>query len=41
VHAPRKGAPFEGDSPLYYMLENGLPALREVARMLVRQAEAR
>jgi hypothetical protein len=41
VHAPRKGAPFDGDSPLYYMLENGLPALREVARMLVRQAEAR
>ena len=41
VHAPRKGPPFEGDSPLYYMLENGLPALREVARMLVRQAEAR
>jgi hypothetical protein len=41
VHAPRKGAPFDGDSPLYYMLENGLPALREVARMLVRQAEGR
>src|ERR1700749_3976 len=33
VHAPRKGAPFEGDSPLYFMLENGLPALREVARL--------
>ena len=41
VHAPCKGAPFDGDSPLYFMLENGLPALREVARMLVRQAEAR
>ena len=41
VHAPRKGPPFEGDSPLYYMLEKGLPALREVARMLVRQNEPR
>jgi hypothetical protein len=41
VHAPRKGAPFEGDTPLGYMLENGLPALREVARMLVRQAQPR
>src|SRR6202171_2320718 len=27
VHAPHEGAPFEGDSPLYFMLENGLPAL--------------
>src|ERR1700729_1615797 len=34
VHAPRKDAPFDGDSPLYFMLENGLPALREVARLL-------
>ena len=33
--------PFEGDSPLYFMLENGLPALREVARMLVRESEPR
>jgi len=41
VHAPRDEAPFEGDSPLYFMLENGLPALREVARMLVRQSEPR
>jgi hypothetical protein len=41
VHGPSKGPPFEGDSPLYYMLENGLPALREVARMLVRQSEPR
>jgi hypothetical protein len=41
VHAPRKGAPFEGDSPLYFMLENGLPALREVARLLVRKSEPR
>jgi len=30
-----------GDSPLYFMLENGLPALREVARMLVRESEPR
>ena len=36
VHGPRKALPFAGDSPLYFMLENGLPALREVARMLVR-----
>ena len=41
VHAPRHAPPFEGDSPLYFMLENGLPALREVARMLVRENEPR
>ncbi len=41
VHAPHVGPPFEGDSPLYFMLENGLPALREVARMLVRESEPR
>ncbi len=41
VHAPREGAPFQGDSPLYYMLENGLPALREVARLLVRESKPR
>jgi hypothetical protein len=36
INAPRDAAPFKADSPLYFMLENGLPALREVARMLVR-----
>ena len=36
VHGPREAAPFSGDSPLYFMLEKGLPGLREVARMLVR-----
>jgi len=41
VHAPRKEPPFDGDSPLYFMLENGLPALREVARLLVRQSRPR
>ena len=41
VNAPRPDAPFAGDSPLYFMLENGLPALREVARMLVRESEPR
>ncbi len=41
VHAPRAGAPFEGDSPLYFMLEKGLPAMREVARLLVRESEPR
>jgi hypothetical protein len=41
VHGPRKAPPFDGDSPLYFMLENGLPALREVARLLVRESEAR
>ncbi len=41
VHEPRAAAPFDGDSPLYFMLENGLPALREVARLLVRQSEPR
>jgi hypothetical protein len=41
VHSPHLGPPFEGDSPLYFMLENGLPALREVARMLVRESEPR
>jgi hypothetical protein len=41
VHTPHPDLPFEGDSPLYFMLENGLPALREVARMLVRESEPR
>jgi hypothetical protein len=41
VHAPSPKPPFEGDSPLYFMLENGLPALREVARLLVRESEPR
>jgi hypothetical protein len=41
VHTPQDAAPFGGDSPLYFMLEKGLPALREVARMLVREAEGR
>jgi hypothetical protein len=41
VHGPREAPPFDGDSPLYFMLENGLPALREVARMLVRENEPR
>jgi hypothetical protein len=41
VHAPQQAAPFDGDSPLYFMLENGLPALREVARLLVRESEPR
>lgn len=41
VHSPQEAPPFEGDSPLYFMLENGLPALREVARMLVRESEPR
>ena len=38
---PAKELPFEGDSPLYFMLENGLPALREVARLLVRESGPR
>jgi hypothetical protein len=41
VHSPHKAAPFGGDSPLYFMLEKGLPALREVARLLVRESEPR
>lgn len=41
MHAPHAGPPFAGDSPLYFMLDNGLPALREVARMLVRESEPR
>jgi len=41
VHTPLAGPPFEGDSPLYFMLDHGLPALREVARMLVRESEPR
>ena len=36
VNAPRDAHPFAGDSPLYYMMENGLPALRAVARLLLR-----
>jgi hypothetical protein len=41
VHTPHEAPPFDGDSPLYFMLENGLPAMREVARMLVRESEPR
>jgi hypothetical protein len=41
LHTPQDGPPFEGDSPLYFMLENGLPALRAVARLLVRKGEPR
>ncbi|HEY0747636.1 MAG TPA: hypothetical protein VGD63_13110 [Steroidobacteraceae bacterium] len=41
VHSPDARLPFDGDSPLYFMLENGLPALREVARLLVRESEPR
>ena len=37
LHTPLESAPFGGDSPLYFMLENGLPALREVARQLARE----
>ncbi len=37
LHAPHQRPPFDGDSPLYFMLEKGLPALREVARLLVRE----
>jgi len=40
VNQPRDAEPFAGDSPLYFMLDNGLPALRAVARMLVRQQQA-
>ncbi len=40
LHAPHQGAPFDGDSPVYYMMEKGLPAMREVARLLVRRSEA-
>src|ERR1700761_9643019 len=35
LHTPQSGAPFGGDSPLYFMLEKGLPAMRELARLLV------
>ena len=41
LHTPRSGSPFEGDSPLYFMLEKGLPAMRELARLLVRESEPR
>ena len=41
VNQPREAEPFEGDSPLYFMLEKGLPALRAVARMLVRDKRPR
>jgi hypothetical protein len=41
LHAPRRDAPFDGDTPLYFMLEKGLPGMREVARLLVRESEPR
>lgn len=37
VNQPREIDPFGGDSPLYFMLEKGLPGLRAVARLLVRE----
>jgi len=41
LHTPQSAAPFSGDSPLYFMLEKGLPAMRELARLLVRESEPR
>jgi hypothetical protein len=41
LHTPQDSAPFSGDSPLYFMLEKGLPALRELARLLVRESGPR
>jgi hypothetical protein len=41
LHTPRSGAPFGGDSPLYFMLEKGVPAMRELARLLVRETGPR
>jgi hypothetical protein len=41
INAPLKSAPFLGDSPLYFMMEKGLPGLREVARLLVRERDKR
>lgn len=41
LHTPQSGDPFDGDSPLYFMLEKGLPAMRELARLLVRESEPR
>ncbi len=41
LHGPQEAPPFAGDSPLYFMLERGLPGMREVARMLVRESEPR
>ncbi|MGD0503360.1 MAG: antitoxin Xre-like helix-turn-helix domain-containing protein [Steroidobacteraceae bacterium] len=41
LHTPQQDAPFHGDSPLYFMLEKGLPAMRELARLLVRESEPR
>ena len=41
LHTPQTAAPFGGDSPLYFMLEKGLPAMRELARLLVRESEPR
>ena len=41
LHTPQSAAPFGGDSPLYFMLEKGLPAMRELARLLARESEPR
>ncbi len=38
LHSPLAKDPFAGDSPLYFILENGLPALRGVARLLIRKS---
>jgi hypothetical protein len=41
LHTPQNNPPFGGDSPLYFMLEKGLPAMRELARLLARESEPR
>ena len=41
LHTPQSNPPFGGDSPLYFMLEKGLPAMRELARLLARESEPR
>jgi hypothetical protein len=41
LHTPQSNPPFGGDSPLYFMLEKGLSAMREFARLLARESEPR
>jgi hypothetical protein len=37
MHEPNRKSPFKGEPPLHYMVEGGLPALRDVAHHVTEQ----
>ena len=36
AHEPRREAPYKGETPVHFMMEGGVPAIVEVARLLSR-----